>query len=523
MIRPRLSLCMIVRNEAEMLPGLLAGVHGLWDELVAVDTGSADATRLILQREGAIVLERPWKGDFAAARNESLDAAQGDWVLVLDADERVSPPLATEIRGAISDPRWGAASLLVRNRLPHGQVRGSRILRLFRRDPAVRFRHAIHEDASESVERCLARTGLGRADLLAPLEHLGYVRDHAAARGKKERDVRILRAVLEREPDDLYSWLKLMEQARFWDDRHLLSEASQAAAAAVERASAAGLSRLHFAGELLALAADGLHARPDAALAWLDRFAGRIPPSAHFHLRRAELRELLGDAAGARAELERCLALEGETGHVQLATVRPRLALARLALGEGDAAAALRHAGAALARAPRDPEGLLLAASIHRALGGPEALRRFADERRAVSGDVEEIDAALGEAALLAGDAATAVHSLARAAGDPPSGPHAVLLARARLAAGDVDGARALALELASGLPSAGLGLLLCDLAQGRDSALELDLDLAEAERSLRAWLGPVLAARPPAVLAGLRRNAGAASALFPWLAGAVG
>jgi hypothetical protein len=71
--------------------------------------------------------------------------------------------------------------------------------------------------------------------------------------------------------------------------------------------------------------------------------------------------------------------------------------------------------------------------------------------------------------------------------------------------------------------PAAGLGLLLCDLVQGRDSDLELDLDRDEAERSLRAWLAPLLAARPPAVLAGLRRNAAAVSELFPWLERALG
>ena len=87
---PSLSLCMIVKDEADMLPAFLAKVQGLWDELVVVDTGSRDTTVAILEAAGAKVLHRPWRHDFALARNYSLEAATGDWVLVLDPDEHVS-------------------------------------------------------------------------------------------------------------------------------------------------------------------------------------------------------------------------------------------------------------------------------------------------------------------------------------------------------------------------------------------------------------------------------------------------
>lgn len=400
----RLSLCMIVRDEAEMLPAFLAGVRGLWDELVAVDTGSVDATPELLAAAGATVLRRAWDDDFSAARNHGLDRAGGAWVLVLDADERVGPALASEIRRAAEDDRCGAASLRVVNRLPHGHERGSRSLRLFRNDPSIRFRHAIHEDASEGVASFLRRTGLRRADLEAPLLHLGYVRDHAAARRKKERDVRLLRAALARDPSDHYARLKLLEQARFWGDAALLAEAASDAAAALQ---ATGAPSAHYAGELLALVADGLHgADARAALRFLDAFDGRVPPSAAYELRRGELREALGDAAGARAAFHRCLALEGVTGHAQLATVRPRLGLARLALAAGDLAGAARDAERALALAPLDPEALLLLATLACVDGGPAALARFEEERRAASGDAPEIRSAVREAALLAGDPA---------------------------------------------------------------------------------------------------------------------
>ena len=403
----RISLCMIVRDEAEMLPALLASVRGLWDELVAVDTGSTDATPGILANEGATVLRRPWGDDFAAARNHGLERAGGDWVLVLDADERVEPALAAEIRRTVEDPRCGAASLLVLNRLPHGHSRSSRTLRLFRRDPSIRFRHAIHEDVSEDVDGFLARSGLRRVDLKTPLLHLGYVREHASAKRKKERDVAILRATLARDPSDHYARMKLLEQARFWGDRPLWAQAAAEAASALARDGAEALRSAHFAGELVALMADGLHDKDArAALRCLESFAGRIPPSAAYELRRGELREVLGDLAGARAAFLACLALGGATGNAQLATVRPRLGLARLALAAGDLAGAAREAEQALVLAPLDPEALLLLATLRRACGGPAELARFAEERRAESGDRAEIHAAVHEAALNAGDEA---------------------------------------------------------------------------------------------------------------------
>ena len=94
----KLSLCMIVKDEAPMLPEFLERVRGLWDELVVVDTGSQDETATILEAAGAKVLHRPWQNDFALARNFSLEAASGKWILVLDPDEHVSPSFVAKAR-----------------------------------------------------------------------------------------------------------------------------------------------------------------------------------------------------------------------------------------------------------------------------------------------------------------------------------------------------------------------------------------------------------------------------------------
>ncbi|HVR61019.1 MAG TPA: glycosyltransferase family 2 protein, partial [Polyangia bacterium] len=102
-VPPRLSLCLIVKNEEAMLPDCLASARGLADEVVVVDTGSSDGTVALAQAAGARVSFFAWRDDFAAARNASLASARGRFVLVLDADERLAPGAAEVLRAAIAD------------------------------------------------------------------------------------------------------------------------------------------------------------------------------------------------------------------------------------------------------------------------------------------------------------------------------------------------------------------------------------------------------------------------------------
>jgi len=103
--RASLSACIIARDEAERLPECLASVE-FCDEIVVVDGGSKDATAQIAEANGARVVHQPWLG-FAAQRNVGLDHARGEWVLELDADERVSPALRGEIEAFLAAPPAG--------------------------------------------------------------------------------------------------------------------------------------------------------------------------------------------------------------------------------------------------------------------------------------------------------------------------------------------------------------------------------------------------------------------------------
>ena len=93
-----LSLCMIVKDEEELLPGCLEAIDGAVDEMIIVDTGSTDRTVEIAESFSARVLHFPWNGSFSDARNAGLDAATGDWLFYLDADEHLIPEDAPKIR-----------------------------------------------------------------------------------------------------------------------------------------------------------------------------------------------------------------------------------------------------------------------------------------------------------------------------------------------------------------------------------------------------------------------------------------
>jgi Glycosyl transferase family 2 len=100
-----LSACLIVRDEEERLPGALASV-AFCDQIVVVDSGSTDRTRAIAHEAGALVIENPWPG-YSVQRNVALDHASCDWVLEVDADERITPALQEEMRRFLDDPPAG--------------------------------------------------------------------------------------------------------------------------------------------------------------------------------------------------------------------------------------------------------------------------------------------------------------------------------------------------------------------------------------------------------------------------------
>ncbi len=205
-----LSLSMIVRDEAAQIEDCLRSVQGFADELVVVDTGSSDDTVARARALGARVEQIPWPGDFAPARNQALQWVSGDWVLVLDADERLRPEAMAPLRALMAQPDVLLINLL-RQEVGAVQSPYSNVSRLFRRHPAIRWSRAYHSMVDDSVAELLQREPHWRiADCPEPaLLHDGY-RPELLAQGDKAQRLRAaMEAELERNPGDPYACAKL--------------------------------------------------------------------------------------------------------------------------------------------------------------------------------------------------------------------------------------------------------------------------------------------------------------------------
>ena len=196
----KLSAAIIVRDEAEHLDSCLASLRGLVDEIVVVDTGSVDDSVEVARSHGAIVGHERWRGDFATPRNRSLDLCTGEWILYIDADERVRAG-DNEERRALLGAAVERAALRV---LFVPRVGWTPYLeyRLWRHRPGVRFSGRMHESIVPAIHAVAEREGLsvGVSDVIT-IDHLGYEGDQ---RHKHARDEPILLAALAEHPERIF-------------------------------------------------------------------------------------------------------------------------------------------------------------------------------------------------------------------------------------------------------------------------------------------------------------------------------
>lgn len=190
----RVSLVMIVRNEARCLQRCLDSVRDHVDSMLVLDTGSSDDTVAVAQRAGAQVARFEWCDDFAAARNAALDLVDADWSLVLDADEWLvhGGPALRELRACAPS---SVGVIRVDNLFGSDQASASCSVSWLSRvlPRGVRYAGRVHEQPD---------TALPRRRLDVRVRHDGYL--DAAARAKRGRNERLLRLALAERPDDDY-------------------------------------------------------------------------------------------------------------------------------------------------------------------------------------------------------------------------------------------------------------------------------------------------------------------------------
>ena len=223
----RLSQCLIVKNEESNIEKALFWAKGIAFEQLVVDTGSTDRTIEIAERMGAQVYYFEWKDDFSAAKNYAIEKALGDWIILLDADEYFPPgeaeKLTRHIERVESDPQLRenciALSCSWDNIDENGKPMstGSNV-RVFRNIPSIRFSGRIHEQHYIDPERVV------RMDDVRFI-HTGYSKTAFREKNKLERNVRILRAEIESDPDNINAKAYLADSLKHSENEADMAEA----------------------------------------------------------------------------------------------------------------------------------------------------------------------------------------------------------------------------------------------------------------------------------------------------------
>ena len=206
----KISACYIVKNAAKDLRRSLESVKNFVDEIIVVDTGSADDTVKVAEEFGARIFHETWQDDFSAPRNVAIREAAGDWIVFIDADEYFINDSAKNLRAAIKlaqkakvrglSVKWVNVDADNDNKI----INASYVLRIFENAPDVHYVGKIHEDVfigDEPLSRAMAP-----ANLLT-LYHTGY--SSTISRDKAERNLKLLLEELKTsgKPERVYSYL----------------------------------------------------------------------------------------------------------------------------------------------------------------------------------------------------------------------------------------------------------------------------------------------------------------------------
>jgi glycosyltransferase involved in cell wall biosynthesis len=214
--KPRLSVCMIVKNEERFLAQCLASLKDIADELIVIDTGSTDRTVEIAREHGAQVGYFEWCDDFAAARNASLAPATGDWILFLDADEELSPAEKENLPTLLNRNNVALIRLPLIN-VQQGEASHCVVPRLFRNIPTIRFLGCVHEGVYGAFLQVSKdwQMEISLGDLL--ILHHGYTPEVTAERNKVQRNYDLLVKALKKNPKSAYFNVNLGFELRRMD------------------------------------------------------------------------------------------------------------------------------------------------------------------------------------------------------------------------------------------------------------------------------------------------------------------
>jgi glycosyltransferase involved in cell wall biosynthesis len=199
MNRLPISVCLIVKNEENYLADCLASVKDWVNEIVVVDTGSIDKTVEIAKDYGAKVSNFEWIGDFAAARNASIEKATNPWILQLDADEEMIESTLSwfdETYPWLDKDGYYLTLNNLRDASSDEILLSHKLIRFYRNHPQIRYRFKIHEN----IIITSGIVGQSEAEIL----HKGYGKD-VNNEVKSQRNLQILLDVIRENPNDPFN------------------------------------------------------------------------------------------------------------------------------------------------------------------------------------------------------------------------------------------------------------------------------------------------------------------------------
>lgn len=202
--QPKLSLCMIVRDNETTIGPCLESIRPWVDEMIVIDTGSTDATPMICESMGATVHHWAWRDDFSAARNESLRYATGEWIFWMDSDDTISEECGRQLQALVrqtAPPHL--LGYVMQVHCPGPTQEGGRNVtvvdhvKVFRNRPDLRFEHRIHEQILPAIRRAGGEVAFTDIHVI----HSGS--DHSAEGKARKlvRDFRLLELDLKERPD----------------------------------------------------------------------------------------------------------------------------------------------------------------------------------------------------------------------------------------------------------------------------------------------------------------------------------
>ncbi|OXS55888.1 hypothetical protein B1A99_21930 [Cohnella sp. CIP 111063] len=213
-MKPLLSLCMIVKNEEAVLDRCLQSVSRFVDEIVIVDTGSTDSSKEIAKKYTNKIYDFEWINDFAAARNESLKHATGQFILVMDADEFVDEPNISDLRNFLTKQKPSNDTLyrvtVVSYKEANKPATEEPILRVFANHMNIQYVRPIHEQPTPQA---------GRSVKIVPIPikifHSGYTEETIQSKNKHERNLHIFSEMEKRQQLSPYDQCMLGRQLLF--------------------------------------------------------------------------------------------------------------------------------------------------------------------------------------------------------------------------------------------------------------------------------------------------------------------